>query len=1315
MKHFLLGFVISFCSAVSYGQTCAQNQDSSMGNFGSTCGGECICYGFNPTGYFFPTEFRCNFSTVFEIQNNNLLMQCVPSECPQFLYALGGTSASEPLCADSPYRNKSPKVLDKMLNHGTKKCASIVDVDNQTVGESLALKGLSFGFNHFSNLTTAYNRSVDIPLTDENPPADVVAYKVKVAAVDGGWLALPEVTIPSQANLKFQFNWDGKDNNHNPVTGIKNFKVFVSKVFSNPNSFSVAQTTTVSLGGFDAKTLGLGGWVPSIWRYFDRMDNNIYRGDGEVQTILYPAPATEPELSGLTVVADGENGLIYYFNENGYPVITKTTLTGQVVHRFTYDTQKRLISIEESFGRLTRFLRDSEGVFTQLVTPRNRYTYDVQLNSDQLMTSISNSASPSEVYTMTYTNRGLMLSFQKPGGQISTFTYNSLAQLERDTHSGGFFYDLFSEVLESGNKNLSVKTPSGLSQEFSFQYNPYAAQWTRTTTNADGSTSSQNHSYNYVQTTKNGVNNMVAYTGDPRMWSLQYLYSTSTQGQNLYLYTQKSKTYQLTNNNNPFSITSMTETDYINGKTFISVYDGASKVFTKTSPLGKENQWAIDSFERVLWTKTGNLTPVNFNYTDENLTSVTTGGRIHSLSYNPSNGLLSQITNPLGEATMFTYDSSGRMILQGLPNGQMISYSYDLNGNLSSITPPGRPVHSFSTNAQELPESYAPPSLIPVNSVWSTSYQYNNDKKVTKITRPGNDIIQPVYNPTTGVLESILTAKGNYLITQNSAVGAPASIKSPSGYRNEYEYTNNMPLVEHLYSPTNQKLYSYEVSLNSQTGMVESDRVRAQNGTASEIQYLYNDDFKLTQAGELSLTYDDNDFISGTSMGIGVKQITDSYTYNEHGEMTSYLVKRGTTNVYQLDLVRDNLGRVTQKTQVMRGQTLVWHYTYDSNGRLTDVSKNGAVQSKYIYDANGNRTGGFIGAQTTTASYDDQDRLSSYNLQNYIYNPKGDLFKRINSLTGSTNYFFYDSIGNLQKFYLNDIPSSVYQHDGNDRVVAKMYQANVDKLYAYQDKYRIAAILNASGQVNQRYVYASKFNIPDYAIIGSEKYRIISDNLGSFRLMIRMSDGFIQSWLDHDEFGRVIGSYNNSIPFGFAGGFPDTSSGLVRFGARDYDPETGRWTNKDPIGFGGGDSNLYGYVGNDPINRIDPSGLDYQFAQENLWHSQLRIDDPDNPGNVVTIDLVPKDGLTLQSLAAIFTAGSVTGEVRIFSGTAPLSFAIPGAKINQSKEQDRALINRAKMLQKAFKDGDLKFSPLGFDLNGNGTNCIGFTGTLLGN
>ncbi len=62
-------------------------------------------------------------------------------------------------------------------------------------------------------------------------------------------------------------------------------------------------------------------------------------------------------------------------------------------------------------------------------------------------------------------------------------------------------------------------------------------------------------------------------------------------------------------------------------------------------------------------------------------------------------------------------------------------------------------------------------------------------------------------------------------------------------------------------------------------------------------------------------------------------------------------------------------------------------------------------------------------------------------------------------------------------------------------------------------------------------------------------------------------------------------------PFRFAGGLYDQHTQFTRFGFRDYDSLIGRWTNKDPIGFSGGDTNLYGYVVNDPVNFLDPFGL----------------------------------------------------------------------------------------------------------------------------
>ena len=99
--------------------------------------------------------------------------------------------------------------------------------------------------------------------------------------------------------------------------------------------------------------------------------------------------------------------------------------------------------------------------------------------------------------------------------------------------------------------------------------------------------------------------------------------------------------------------------------------------------------------------------------------------------------------------------------------------------------------------------------------------------------------------------------------------------------------------------------------------------------------------------------------------------------------------------------------------------------------------------------------------------------------------------------------------------------------------------------------------------------------------------------MGSVRLVVDAATGVIAQRIDYDEFGRVLADTNPGFqPFGFAGGLYDPDTGLVRFGHRDYDTEVGRWTAKDPVQFLGGDSNLYTYAENDPVNRIDPIGLD---------------------------------------------------------------------------------------------------------------------------
>jgi RHS repeat-associated protein len=109
---------------------------------------------------------------------------------------------------------------------------------------------------------------------------------------------------------------------------------------------------------------------------------------------------------------------------------------------------------------------------------------------------------------------------------------------------------------------------------------------------------------------------------------------------------------------------------------------------------------------------------------------------------------------------------------------------------------------------------------------------------------------------------------------------------------------------------------------------------------------------------------------------------------------------------------------------------------------------------------------------------------------------------------------------------------------------------------------------------------------------GGGTFFLLTDQVGSLRVVADTSGNVVKR-IDYDSFGNIIADSNPgfSVPFGFAGGLHDRDTGLVRFGYRDYSPELGRFVSKDPLDFAGGDTNLYAYVSNDPVNFVDPQGL----------------------------------------------------------------------------------------------------------------------------
>lgn len=255
---------------------------------------------------------------------------------------------------------------------------------------------------------------------------------------------------------------------------------------------------------------------------------------------------------------------------------------------------------------------------------------------------------------------------------------------------------------------------------------------------------------------------------------------------------------------------------------------------------------------------------------------------------------------------------------------------------------------------------------------------------------------------------------------------------------------------------------------------------------------------------------------------------------------------------------------------------------------MTAVTKNSTTDT-YTYDTNSNRLSATTSAGTTNGTYDDQDRLLTYGTASYTYTPNGKLESQ--KVGSQKTTYKYDALGNLTHTTLPSGTKIAYIIDAENHRVGKEVNGVLETGFLY-DVGQIVAQLNGSNQLVSQFVYATGATSPDYMVSCGVTYRIFSDQLSSPVLVVNTSTGAIAQQITYDEFGNVLSDTNPGFqPFGFAGGLYDQDTKLVRLGARDYNASVGRWTLKDLVLFNGGDTNLYGYALNNPVNRIDPGGL----------------------------------------------------------------------------------------------------------------------------
>jgi RHS repeat-associated protein len=872
-------------------------------------------------------------------------------------------------------------------------------------------------------------------------------------------------------------------------------------------------------------------------------------------------------------VAARDGSELYIFNHDGLHLRTLDTWTGATNWQFTYNSRNLITEMRDVNGLATRIERSTDGTPNAIVAPYGQRTL-LAVDASGFLSEVTDPAGATA--RLGYGPAGLLTSIEGPRGNTFGVTYDSKGRANRlsDPNGGGLqIHHSFVGAADYATVTDTVGGDHAVRDLFLGSNGDSII----TTTAPDGTRSTEVRplSGGSVSTLANGTVVTTKETGDPRF-----------RGQTLVLESlaldfpgglkssvSVTRTAGLLLPEQPFTHTQLVAQVTLNGAVFTQEYDSVARRLTSTTPEGRQAISAFDALGKVTFEQSGADAPVTRTYDglgrlDSITETVGTDPRITRLAYNAA-GRTEQVTDPIARVLRLTYADAGRPQQVTLPGGSVVGFEYDAEAHLTGLTPPGRPKHQFRYDPTGSLLEYTPPTVATDDS-WH--YAYDPDRSLTNIALPdgqnGTIVRGPGGRPSHLVLGSGATLSYGY----HGGTGQLTNVVSSTGAGITFGYQGSLQVFS-LWSGVITGMVSLQFDANLQA------QVQTVNG--SSISYAYDKDGLITQVGEMTISRDP---ASGRALTNTLGALREVFAYDSRGNLTSTVVTLSEADGWRTSLRYDRLNRLTNRIETISGVTHDDRYAYDEAGRLSQVQRDGVTTALYTYDANGNR----LTRSGETAMYDAQDRLTSYDGATFGWSRNGHRTTR--TAGGQVTEYEYDIRGGLRSVTLPTMRVE-YVLDPLGRRIGRNVGGVLERGWLWQGS-RIVAEVDAASVVTKRFGYVDDSSItPVFMTEGTQSYRILQDERGSVRFVLNTADGSVVQALEYDEFGRVLLDTNPGFqPFGYAGGLHDPATGLVRFGFRDYDPQTGQWTARDPIRFAGGQTSLYAYVRNNPINWVDPTG-----------------------------------------------------------------------------------------------------------------------------
>jgi RHS repeat-associated protein len=870
-----------------------------------------------------------------------------------------------------------------------------------------------------------------------------------------------------------------------------------------------------------------------------------YNGAGLLATITDAANRSITLTYNGTLVqtATDPSGETVQYGYDSNSNLTSVTIAGEPSARwqFSYDNAHEMTSLTDGRGNTTATVYDVQHRATSQTDPMNRtttWTYGTAPNGDAETTIHNPNGSVTDQQFQNGSPVNITDAYGTSQATTQTLSYNSasapLTVTDGNNHITSYTYD------PAGNRT-SVTDANNNTTRWTYDNNHTVL----TATTPTGET---------ITYTRDGHGNPLTESRPaPNGTTQTTSYGYNTQGD------QTSKTDPL-------------------GHVWAYVFDAQGNRTSQTSPLGSKTSWTYDADSRLL---------------------TTTTPRGNDAGADPS-----QFT------TTLTRDDRGRASQSQDPLGHITTFAYDGNDNKTDTTDgDGNHTHiAYDADNEPVQASYADGSTTETgyDAAGQVTSQTDGNSHTTTYVRDLNEHVVSVSDPLNRVTTNTYDAVGN-LITTSDPLNRTTTRSYDAGNRLvNITYSDGItPNVTYAYDADGNRTAMTDGTGTTSSTFDQLDRLtRTSNGHGGSIGYTYNlaneqtqiaypngkmlsqgfdQDGRLTSvtdwlANTTTFAYDANSNLQATTFPSQTAN-TDQYSYDGADQLTGIAVSGAAgATLSSLTYTRDNNGQVTgESMQGLPGGDQ--QYVYDRRNRLTQGGAAG-----YAYDGAGNATT----INGRAATYDAANELQTAGTTSYSYDSLGQRVE-VRPLPSAVTSNGYDQAGNLISVDRSgDQPlANTYTYDGDGLRASKTSSGATT--YFTWDATRGVPLLLDDGQTS--YIYGpDQLPIEQITAGNSDTAAFYHhDQIGSTRLLTDAHGGVLGTF-SYDAYGNLTGSTGTSTtPFGWAGQYADSDTGLIYLRARYYDPSTGQFLTRDPAAALTQDP--YNYAADDPTTNTDPSGL----------------------------------------------------------------------------------------------------------------------------